>query len=73
MAAREEEESMVAVNGEEEVDDMHDSRERFLLRYFLQEWQLVKSLVDDIVANGRVLDPSSVHKIRSIIRFLLFS
>ncbi|XP_020891431.1 tubulin-folding cofactor D isoform X2 [Arabidopsis lyrata subsp. lyrata] len=62
MAAREEE-SLVVVNGEEEE---HDSRERFLLRYFLQEWKLVKSLLDDIVANGRVIDPSSVQKIRSI-------
>ncbi|XP_010449749.1 PREDICTED: tubulin-folding cofactor D-like isoform X2 [Camelina sativa] len=62
MAAREEE-SLVVVNGEE---DIHDSREKFLLRYFLQEWEIVKSLLDDIVANGRVVDPSSVHNIRSI-------
>lgn len=67
MAAREEE-SLAAMNGEEEE---HDSRERFLLRYFLQEWKLVKSLLDDIVANGRVIDPSSVQKIRSIVRLLL--
>ncbi|CAH2063338.1 unnamed protein product [Thlaspi arvense] len=54
-----------AVNGEEE-DDEHDSKERVLQRYFLQEWKLVKSLLDDIVSNGRVVDPSSVQKIQSI-------
>ncbi|KAK6260823.1 Tubulin-specific chaperone D [Theobroma cacao] len=69
MAAREEqtrkkEETEIASNDEE--DDEHDSKERVLQRYFLQEWKLVKSLLDDIVSNGRVSDPSSVHKIRSI-------
>lgn len=79
MAAREEEEKLpekikieaTAVNGEEEEDDEHDSKERVLLRYFLQEWKLVKSLLDDIVSNGRVVDPSSVQKIRSIVSFFL--
>ncbi|XVF87969.1 hypothetical protein PTKIN_Ptkin19aG0010900 [Pterospermum kingtungense] len=47
-------------------DDEHDSKERVLQRYFLQEWKLVKSLLDDIVSKGHVSDPSSVHKIRSI-------
>lgn len=77
MAAREEqtrkkEETEIASNDEE--DDEHDSKERVLQRYFLQEWKLVKSLLDDIVSNGRVSDPSSVHKIRSIVlsRPLLF-
>ncbi|ESQ44003.1 hypothetical protein EUTSA_v10005754mg [Eutrema salsugineum] len=71
MAAREEEmlpekiKIEAAVSGEEE-DDEHDSKERVLLRYFLQEWKLVKSLLDDIVSNGRVVDPSSVQKIQSI-------
>ncbi|XP_022574223.2 tubulin-folding cofactor D-like [Brassica napus] len=51
---------------EEEEDDEHDSKERVLQRYFLQEWNLVKSLLDDIVSNGRVVVPSSVQKIQSI-------
>ncbi|XP_022717810.1 tubulin-folding cofactor D-like [Durio zibethinus] len=61
---REKEDKGVAAN--EEEDDEHDSKERVLQRYFLQEWKLVKSLLDDIVSNGRVSDPTSVHKIRSI-------
>ncbi|KAA8520499.1 hypothetical protein F0562_014755 [Nyssa sinensis] len=67
MAAREDEtskmEESMAVN---EEDDEHGSKECVLLRYFLQEWKLVKSLLDDIISNGRVSDLSSVHKIRSI-------
>ncbi|XP_015055533.1 tubulin-folding cofactor D [Solanum pennellii] len=51
---------------EVEEDDEHDSKECVLQRYFLQEWKLVKSLLDDIISNGRVSDISSVHKIRSI-------
>ncbi|CAH9148224.1 unnamed protein product [Cuscuta epithymum] len=50
----------------EEDDDEHDSKERVLQRYFLQEWKLVKLLLEDIVSAGRVSDISSVHKIRSI-------
>ncbi|XP_044502891.1 tubulin-folding cofactor D-like [Mangifera indica] len=50
-----------------EEDDALDSKERVLQKYFLLEWKLVKSLLDDIVSNGRVSDPSSVYKIRSII------
>ncbi|KDP28777.1 hypothetical protein JCGZ_14548 [Jatropha curcas] len=50
----------------EEEDDEHGCKERVLQKYFLQEWKLVKSLLDDIVSNGRVSDLSSVHKIRSI-------
>ncbi|XP_059312914.1 tubulin-folding cofactor D [Lycium ferocissimum] len=49
-----------------EVSEDTDSKECFLQRYFLQEWKLVKSLLDDIISNGRVTDISSVHKIRSI-------
>ncbi|KAI4356773.1 hypothetical protein L6164_000767 [Bauhinia variegata] len=60
---KKEEELEVVVNQD---DDEHDSKERVLQKYFLQEWKLVKSLLDDIVSNGRVSDPSSVHKIRSI-------
>ncbi|XP_010559107.1 PREDICTED: tubulin-folding cofactor D [Tarenaya hassleriana] len=67
MAAPEEERPSAALeNGGEGEDDEHDSKERVLQRYFLQEWKLVKSLLDDIVSNGRVADPSSVQKIRSI-------
>ncbi|XP_027363984.1 tubulin-folding cofactor D isoform X1 [Abrus precatorius] len=47
-------------------DDELDSKESVLQKYFLQEWKIVKSLLDDTVSNGRVSDPSSVHKIRSI-------
>ncbi|KAL4336004.1 hypothetical protein GQ457_07G015330 [Hibiscus cannabinus] len=61
---KEVEETSIAPNDED--DEEHDSKERVLQRYFLQEWKLVKSLLDDIVSNGRVSDPSSVHKIRSI-------
>ena len=53
---------------EEEEDDEHDSKERVLQRYFLQEWNLVKSRLDDIVSNGRVVVPSSVQKIQSIVK-----
>ncbi|KVH89203.1 Armadillo-like helical [Cynara cardunculus var. scolymus] len=68
MAAREVEDIVKpSVAGEElEEDDEHDSKEVFLQRYFLQEWKLVKSILHDIVSNGRVVDLSSVHKIRSI-------
>lgn len=52
-------------------DDEHDSKERVLFKYFLKEWELVKSLLDCITANGGVTDPSDVQKIRSIVRFAL--
>ncbi|XP_028105793.1 tubulin-folding cofactor D [Camellia sinensis] len=72
MAAKEEEapkieESKMAVNEEEEEDDEHGCKERVLMKYFLLEWKLVKSLLDDIVSNGRVSDLSSVYRIRSIV------
>lgn len=54
---------------EMEEDDEHDSKEVVLQRYFLQEWKLVKSILHDIVSNGRVVDLSSVRKICSIVRF----
>ncbi|KAJ0758992.1 putative armadillo-like helical, tubulin-specific chaperone D, tubulin-folding cofactor D [Helianthus annuus] len=68
MAAREAEDKakpLIAVEQMEE-DDEHDAKEVVLQRYFLQEWKLVKSILDDIVSNGRVVDLSSVRKIRSI-------
>uniref|UniRef100_A0A803NDM3 Uncharacterized protein n=1 Tax=Chenopodium quinoa TaxID=63459 RepID=A0A803NDM3_CHEQI len=51
-------------NGEEvanekvEEDDEHDCKERVLQKYFLQEWNVVKSILDDIVSAGRVTDLS---------------
>ncbi|CAB4300076.1 unnamed protein product [Prunus armeniaca] len=50
----------------EEDDDEHGAKEAVLQKYFLQEWKLVKSILNDIVSNGRVSDPSAPHKIRSI-------
>ncbi|XP_004497155.1 tubulin-folding cofactor D [Cicer arietinum] len=47
-------------------DDEFDTKESVLQKYFLQEWNLVKSFLDDTVSNSRVSDPSSAHKIRSI-------
>lgn len=54
-----------------EEDDEHDSKEAVLQKYFLLEWKLVKSLLNDIVSKGCVSDPSISHKIRSIVMFLL--
>ncbi|KAF9668815.1 hypothetical protein SADUNF_Sadunf14G0042500 [Salix dunnii] len=54
------------VSGSVEEDDEHDSKDTVLQKYFLQEWKLVKSLLDDIISNQQVSDLSSVHKIRSI-------
>ncbi|XP_061363955.1 tubulin-folding cofactor D [Gastrolobium bilobum] len=48
------------------MDDEYGSKDLVLHKYFLQEWKLVKSLLDDIVSDARVSNPSSVHKIRSI-------
>lgn len=68
MANREvEEEGLNKEAVEEEEDDEHGSKERVLQKYFLMEWELVKSLLNDIVSHGRVSDPSSVYKIRSIV------
>ncbi|WOL10087.1 tubulin-folding cofactor D isoform X1 [Canna indica] len=55
-----------AVDLAQKEDDEHDAKEAVLLRYFLQEWELVKSLLDCIVANGGVSSPADVCKIRSI-------
>jgi hypothetical protein len=54
-------------------DDEYGSKERVLYKYFLQEWKLVNSLLNDIVSHGRVSHPSSVHTIRSIVRLHSFS
>ncbi|CAK7347890.1 unnamed protein product [Dovyalis caffra] len=56
----------VSVAEEEVEDDEHGSKDRVLQKYFLQEWKLVKSLLEDIVSNQQVSDLSSVYKIRSI-------
>lgn len=48
-------------------DDEHDSKENVLLRCFLQEWQLLKRLLNQIVSNGGASQPSDVNKIRSIV------
>lgn len=50
-------------------DDEHDLKERVLLKYFLQEWPLVRSLLDRIVSNDGVSQPSDIQKIRSIVIF----
>ncbi|ESW14847.1 hypothetical protein PHAVU_007G022200 [Phaseolus vulgaris] len=57
-------ETAVTMNQEE---DELDSKESVLQKYFLQEWSIVKSLLNDIVSNARVSDTSSVHRIRSIL------
>ena len=53
-------------------EDELESKETVLQRYFLLEWKLVKSLLDDIVSNGCcVSDLSSAHKIRSNVAALV--
>ncbi|KAM7261245.1 hypothetical protein ACFE04_026720 [Oxalis oulophora] len=53
---------------EEEEDVEHDPCPKVLMKYFLIEWKLVKSLLDDIVSRAGVIsDLSSVYKIRSIL------
>nr|XP_043618972.1 tubulin-folding cofactor D [Erigeron canadensis] len=47
-------------------DEEHDSKQVVLQRYFLQEWKQVRSILNDIVSNGRVSDLSSVRNIQSI-------
>ncbi|PON37698.1 Coatomer beta subunit [Trema orientale] len=49
-----------------EEDDERGSKEKVVEKYFLQEWEFVKSLLNRIVSDGRVSDPSIPHKIRSI-------
>ncbi|KAG6437797.1 hypothetical protein SASPL_102727 [Salvia splendens] len=62
-----EEEASASPSPQGEVEDEYDSKESVLQRYFLQEWKLVKSLLDNIVSARRVSDLSAVHKIRSIV------
>lgn len=52
------------------VVDEQDSKEAVLQRYFVQEWEQVKSILHTIISNGRVVDLSSVGKIRSIVSHL---
>lgn len=59
-----------AVGGVEE-EQHSESKEEALQRYFLQEWKLVKSILDGIVAGGGVADYASVLKIRSIVSISL--
>lgn len=47
-------------------DDVHDSKEVVLRRYFLQEWELVSTILGRVVAAGGVAEPADVHRIRSI-------
>ncbi|KAI5017455.1 hypothetical protein ZWY2020_042343 [Hordeum vulgare] len=47
-------------------DDVHDSKEIVLRRYFLQEWELVSAILRRIVAAGGIAEPADVHRIRSI-------
>ena len=74
MALEEEKTEMeMAVKDIEEEDDELGSKERVLYKYFLLEWKLVSSLLNDIVSHGRVTDPSSVYTIRSIVLSLSLS
>jgi hypothetical protein len=52
------------------ADDVHDSKEVVLRRYFLQEWELVSDILRRIVAAGGVAEPADVHRIRSIVSSL---
>ncbi|GFY94218.1 ARM repeat superfamily protein [Actinidia rufa] len=61
MAVREEETLIF------EEDDERGCKDRVLMKYFLLEWKLVKSLLDRIISDGRVSDLSSVSKIRTIL------
>lgn len=73
MEAPSEETVTATVMNLEEEDDEHDSKERVLQKCFLQEWNLVKSFLNDTVSNSRVSDASSVHQIRSIVYFIFLS
>lgn len=54
-------------------DDEHACKDKILQKYFLQEWNVVKSIIDDIVSIGHVADISSAYKIRTIVISLSFS
>ncbi|KAK9742802.1 hypothetical protein RND81_03G198300 [Saponaria officinalis] len=66
-AVKEENNVEEEVKEEEEDDDEHDCCSKVLQKYFLIEWNTVKSILDDIVSAGRVSDFSSVYKIRTIL------
>ncbi|XP_078448092.1 ARM repeat superfamily protein [Wolffia australiana] len=61
------EEAASALGTEGRDDDEYESKERVLIKCFLKEWELVKSLLDGIASNGGVVDSSDVQKIRSIL------
>lgn len=63
--AKAESEPTVAVE-----EDEQDSKEAVLQRYFLQEWEQVKSILHTILSDRRVIDLSSVRKIRSIVSLI---
>ncbi|XP_057533756.1 tubulin-folding cofactor D isoform X1 [Amaranthus tricolor] len=48
-------------------DDEHACKDKILQKYFLQEWNVIKSIIDDIVSIGHVADISSAYKIRTIL------
>jgi tubulin-specific chaperone D len=52
------------------IDDEHDSKEVVLRRYFLQEWELISSILRRIVAAGGVVEPGDVSRIRSVVSSL---
>ncbi|CAI9103662.1 OLC1v1002186C2 [Oldenlandia corymbosa var. corymbosa] len=52
--------------GGEVEDDERDTCHIVLQRYFLREWKILKSLLDDVISAGGVVELSAVHKIRSI-------
>jgi hypothetical protein len=72
LAPKQKQELKSALAVGEEEDDEHGAKEAVLQKYFLQEWKLVKSILDGIVSNGRVSDPSAPRKIRAIVTLLLF-
>jgi tubulin-specific chaperone D len=52
-------------------DDEHDSKEVFLRRYFLHEWELVSAILRRIVAGGGVVQSVDVHSVRFLVSTLL--
>lgn len=66
MSRTDEEMTMAVELNEEEDHERGTSCKKALLKYFLQEWNVVKSILDHIVSAGGISDFASVHKIRSI-------
>ncbi|XP_020402325.1 tubulin-folding cofactor D isoform X2 [Zea mays] len=50
-------------------DDEHDSKEVFLRRYFLHEWELVSAILRRIVAGGGVVQSVDVHSVRFLVSY----